>query len=285
MVANANKTLPQLRDEWSSCTKCKLGERRLAEEGSFVFGYGARRAVMFIGEGPGVEEEKQGIPFVGRSGKLLHTVLQALKLEQYYISNIVSCRSCEPRVDAKGNPMLRKNWETKKMELAYQDIPPLPMFMEACFPRLYEEIYLVDPVIVVGLGATACEALLKRPVTITRMHGNMTHIDVPGAVHRPSLTPGGKWARKSLGVLNAPTEQNQVQYLFMPTLHPAFVLRSIQDKDARSWFQQFYADVAKAVQTYNAYLEAVVGTPAGPEAPNGDDVWETYLKTLESENG
>lgn len=284
---NAHKSLPQLRGEWTNCVKCALGERRLSVGGSFVFGVGARRGVMFIGEGPGIEEEKLGVPFVGRSGRLLHTVLQSLKLEQYYISNIVSCRSCEARTDPRGNPIMRKNWQTKEMELVYQDCPPLPSYMAACLPRLYEEIYLVDPIVIVGLGATACEALLKTSVTITREHGETTYIEVPGAVHRPALTPGGKWARKALGVLHTPTEQNQVQYLFVPSLHPAFVLRSIQDKDARSWFQQFYADIAKAVRAYNAYIGTVLGTPpVPPEVPDGDAVWESYLKTLEmEENG
>jgi uracil-DNA glycosylase len=282
---DGRKKLPQLRDEWAACTKCRLGERRLAVEGSFVFGTGKPRSIMFVGEGPGIEEERQGLPFVGKSGQLLRTVLQALRLEQYYLTNIVTCRSCEPRLDAKGVPLQRKNFKTKQMELVYQDIPPPPACAQACLPRLYEEIYLVDPVLIVGLGATACETLMKRSVTITREHGETSHIEVPGATHRPALTPGGKWARKVLGVMNLPTEQNQVQYLFIPTLHPAFVLRSIQDEDIRSWFRQFYADVSKAVTTYNAYLEAVLGTPAMTSVqPDGDVVWKTYLDSIQENN-
>lgn len=285
MVApDANKTLPQLRNEWAACVKCRLGERRIAVEGSFVFGEGSRRSVMFIGEGPGIEEEKAGAPFVGKSGKLLRAVLQALKLDSFYITNIVACRSCEPRVDAKGVPLMRKNWQTKQMEPAFQDCPPSPICMEACMPRLYEEIYLVDPVIIVGLGGTACEALLKTSVAITRVRGETTFIEVPGATHRPALTPGGKWARKSLGVLNAPTEQNMVRYMFIPTLHPAYILRSIQDQDARSAFHQFYTDIAKVTKTYNAYLQAVLGTSAASEMPSGEDVWNAYLKTTEENN-
>lgn len=239
---------------------------------------------MLVGEGPGIEESKTGVPFVGKSGKLLRTVLAALKLEDVYITNIVACRSCEPAVDAAGLPRMRMNYKTKQKEMVFQDTPPPPVCSEACSPRLYEEIYLVDPIAIIGLGATACEMLMQRPVTITRMHGQPTFIEVPGAVHRPSLTPAGKWARKSLGLLNAPTEQNQVAYYFMPTLHPAFILRQIQDEDPRSYFHQFYADISMVARTYSAYLETVLGAPPMVGAPDSDVVWEQYMKSIQEEN-
>lgn len=283
---DGRKSLEQLRMEWITCNKCDLGKRRITIDGQFVFGTGVRRSVMFIGEGPGIEEEKHGMPFVGKSGQLLRTILGALRLQDYYMTNLVTCRSCSPRLDAQGQPMLRKNRETKQNEIAYQDEPPLPKYTAECLPRLYEEIYLVDPIVIVGLGSAACETLLKKSITITRMHGETRHISVPGAVHRPDLTPGGKWIRRDnkTKAMHAPTEQNEVLYFFIPTLHPAYVLhKGIQDRDARSPFNQLYADISKAANAYNSYLEVVFGHPAAAAAPPEDDVWEAYVASIEQE--
>jgi uracil-DNA glycosylase len=278
------KSLEELRAEWVACDKCDLGKRRISVDGQFVFGTGTRRSVMFIGEGPGVEEEKYGQPFVGRSGHLLRTILKALNLKDFYMTNLVTCRSCSPRVDPQGQPILRKNPVTKQNEVAYQDEPPLPKYITECSPRLYEEIYLVDPIVIVGLGATACEALLQRAITITRTHGETRQIAVPGAVHRPQLTPGGKWARTIKKVPIAPTEQNQVFYFFIPTLHPAYILhKGIQDRDARSPFNQLYADISKAVQTYNSYLEVALGQPVAHTMPSDDAVWESYIASTQED--
>jgi DNA polymerase len=283
-VPDGRKSLQQLREEWVDCQACALGERRKFVDGEFVFGTGVRRAVMFIGEGPGVEEEKQGSPFVGKSGQLLRAIISSLKLEDYYLTNLVTCRSCSPRLDAQGLPMQRMNYKTKEIEFVYQDEPPLPMYIEKCLPRLYEEIYLVDPIVIVGLGATACEALLKKPITITREHGMAKHISIPGAVHRPALTPGGKWARKIHRVLETPTEQNEVQFFFIPTLHPAFILhKGIQDRDPRSYFNQLYTDISTAVRTYDAYLEVVLGQHNHRVTPSEDEVWEQYVNSLSQE--
>jgi DNA polymerase len=255
---DARKTLRVLREEWASCTRCDLGTRRLAVEGKFVFGAGAREAIMLIGEGPGVEEEAEGEPFVGRSGDLLRRTLRMLGFkdyEEYYLTNLVTCRSCVAQLDADNLPMFRG-----KRQL-FKDEPPTPPQYTQCLPRLYEEIYLVDPVVIVGLGAKTCEALMKRHITITRDRGDTSHISIPGAGFRPVVTEKrGEWYRKVKGVMHAPIEQNEVQYLFVPTLHPAYVARKLADQGPDSPFQQLVADLKKAIRTYETYLETVFGT-------------------------
>jgi uracil-DNA glycosylase len=259
---DARKTLVELREEWRSCTRCELGQRRITVGGEFVFGQGVTGSIMLIGEGPGVEEEQQGVPFVGNKsgGTLLRRILEKLGMNEVYITNLVSCRSCTPQVDGSGQPVFRKNYRTKQLELAYKDEPPTPPQYLACAPRLYEEVYLVDPVVIVGLGGKACEALLGRPITITRDRGKTHQIYVPGASYAPNLTEKKQeWARKNKLGLTTPTEQNLVRYHFIPTLHPAYVIRTLEDQSPNSTFRQLVADLRRAQKTYETYCEMVYG--------------------------
>ncbi len=267
---DAHKTLAVLRSEWENCTDCALGERRLAVGGKFVFGRGASRGILFVWEGPGAEEEKYGAPFIGRSGELLGRVLDRLGCQQYYLTNLVSCRSCAPVTDAEGNPRMRKNWTTKSLEQVYQDEPPTPPQCEACLPRLYEEIYLVDPVLIVGLGGKAAEVLLRKSVTITQTHGEATQIHIPGHGFRASLTDKRReWVRKVKGEYIQPTEQNKVYYHFIPTFHPAYVARHLKDDRITSPFRLFVRDLHKALKTYETYMELAFGVvPSEREQDN-----------------
>ncbi len=134
-----------LQKEASECTRCRLHERRT----TVVFGDGNPDAeLMFIGEGPGQHEDEQGLPFVGRSGQLLSTLLERVGLSrpEVYIANVVKCRppgNRDPRED----------------EIA------------SCKGYLVEQIKLVDPAAVVTLGNFSTKLLLKTQVGITRMRG------------------------------------------------------------------------------------------------------------------
>lgn len=134
-----------LQKEASECTRCRLHERRT----TVVFGDGNPDAdLMFIGEGPGQHEDEQGLPFVGRSGQLLSTLLGRVGLSrpEVYIANVVKCRppgNRDPRED----------------EIA------------ACKGYLAEQIKLIDPAAVVTLGNFSTKLLLKTQVGITRMRG------------------------------------------------------------------------------------------------------------------
>jgi DNA polymerase len=142
-----------------------------------VFGVGNPDAdLMFVGEAPGADEDAQGEPFVGRAGELLTKIIQAtgLSREQVFIANILKCRPDTPG-QTSGN---RK---------------PTPEEMQTCIPFLHEQIDLVQPKVIVALGATAVEGLLGKTGGITRLRGHwQTYRGIP----------------------------------LMPTYHPAYLLRN-----------------------------------------------------------
>ena len=138
-------TLEELARVASSCTRCRLARGRT----QVVFGTGHPAAdLMFIGEGPGYYEDKQGEPFVGAAGQLLNQLLEeiGLRREDVYIANVVKCRP-------PGNR------------------DPLPDEVEACRPYLMGQVSLVDPHVIVTLGNFATRAILDRPTSISRVRG------------------------------------------------------------------------------------------------------------------
>ncbi len=135
----------ELEQSCESCTRCGLCERRH----NVVFGIGPKDAdVMFIGEGPGEQEDLQGIPFVGPAGHLLDDMLSIIDLsrENCYIANIVKCRP--PR-----------NRDPQEQE------------QEACIEYLRNQVALVQPKIIVCLGRIAAQKLISPNFRITREHG------------------------------------------------------------------------------------------------------------------
>lgn len=134
-----------LYEECIHCQKCGLAETRT----NVVFGEGARDAeVMFIGEGPGGQEDRTGRPFVGRAGQLLDDMLAMidLKREKVFIGNMVKCRPPQNR-------------------------DPLNIEQEACIGYLRNQVALLKPKIIVCLGRIAAMKLIKEDFKITREHG------------------------------------------------------------------------------------------------------------------
>ncbi|MCD8344324.1 MAG: uracil-DNA glycosylase [Oscillospiraceae bacterium] len=143
--------LDELKAECMSCRRCQLCETRT----NVVFGVGSERAeVMFIGEGPGENEDLQGEPFVGRAGKLLDDMLEMIDLDRskIYIANMVKCRPPQNR-------------------------DPLGTEQDACAPWLTEQIRLINPRIIVCLGRIAAMRFIKPDFKITREHGQWTQRD------------------------------------------------------------------------------------------------------------
>ncbi len=155
-----------------NCQKCALGKTR----NSFVFGAGNSNAdIMIIGEAPGAEEDKQGVPFVGRAGKLLTDILIAIKLtrEEIYIANILKCR-----------PPGNRN--------------PLPSEMEMCLPYLYKQIELIKPKVILLLGLVAANGLLKLKTSLTKMRGNVYElhgVKTMVTYHPAALLRNPNWKR------------------------------------------------------------------------------------------
>jgi len=145
-----------LAETVKNCRKCGLGYARL----NAVFGVGSYKArVVFVGEGPGFQEDHQGEPFVGRSGQLLDKILETvlgLKRSEVYIANIVKC-----------HPM--KNPETP--EAHGNDRPPTPEEISACRPYLDEQLRAIKPLCIVTLGSVATKVLLGTDKGISLVRG------------------------------------------------------------------------------------------------------------------
>lgn len=172
----------ELQKRVLACVKCP---HLVATRKSVVFGTGNIDAqLMFVGEAPGADEDAQGEPFVGKAGQLLTKIIETmgLKRSDVYIANVLKCRPDTPQ-QKTGNRQ------------------PTDEEMATCLPYLHEQIDLIQPKVLVALGAVAIKGLLGRPVSITKSRGHwMEYRGLP----------------------------------LMPTFHPAYLLRtnSMQDKRA-----------------------------------------------------
>ena len=166
--AEQNRRLTLLAESVRGCTRCALHAGRT--QTVFARGTGSSR-LCFVGEGPGADEDAQGFPFVGKAGQLLDRMIEAMGFsrDEVYVCNIVKCRP----------PNNRK---------------PEPEEMAACMPYLAEQLELLDPEVIVALGATAVQGLFGTSEGITRLRGRW------------------KLYRGRVPV--------------MPTFHPAFLLRN-----------------------------------------------------------
>ncbi len=182
-----SKPLLAIREELGECARCKLAGGRT----TLVFGTGnPKAALMFVGEGPGADEDQQGEPFVGKAGQLLTKMIEAMgfRREQVYIANVVKCR-----------PPSNRN--------------PEPDEIEACEPFLRRQIEAVGPKVIVGLGNHAVQTLLQTTTGITKLRGAWTTYQ---------------------GVR------------FMPTFHPAYLLRNpAEKKSAWADLQLVMAELGK----------------------------------------
>lgn len=165
-----------LAEQVRACRKCGLGHARL----NAVFGVGAYEArIVFVGEGPGFQEDHQGEPFVGRSGQLLDKIMDTvlgLKRSDVYIANIVKC-----------HPM--KNPETP--EAHGNDRPPTPEEISACRPYLDEQLRFIRPACIVTLGSVPTKVLLNSDKGISLMRGRWYDypVDLFGPGHPIKVMP------------------------------------------------------------------------------------------------
>ncbi len=178
--------IEDLKREVLACTRCQLAKERT----NVVFGEGNLQAkIMCIGEGPGRDEDLQGRPFVGRSGQLLDKILAACgfsRQETVFIANIVKCRPPNNRA-------------------------PLPEERNTCIPYLHKQIELIQPAILVLLGATALNGLIDESLKISQVRGQW-------------INWNNRWV--------------------MPTYHPAALLRNPKLK-VEAW-----EDFKKVVSKY-----------------------------------
>ncbi len=156
-VVAACTSLAELQQAIQGCLACPLGPGRM----HLVFGEGNPQAgLMFIGEGPGRDEDHQGRPFVGKAGELLEKMIAAigLKREDVYIANVVKCRPPDNRT-------------------------PTPQECGSCLGYLHRQIALIRPKVIVTLGATPLRELVGVGTGITRVRGQWQRLDTPaGAI-------------------------------------------------------------------------------------------------------
>jgi DNA polymerase len=186
-----------LRERALVCMKCP---HLAASRKNVVFGVGSIDAqLMFVGEAPGADEDAQGEPFVGAAGQLLTKIISATGLSraEVYIANILKCRPDTPG-QSSGN---RK---------------PTPEEMATCIPYLHEQIDLIQPKVIVALGATAVEGLLGKTLGITKLRGNwQTYRGTP----------------------------------LMPTFHPSYLLRNQAMSEKRKVWEDMLAVMEKLETT------------------------------------
>ena len=156
------EALATIREDIGECTRCKLHTQGRTQ---IVFGVGNPTAdVMFVGEAPGADEDAQGVPFVGRAGQLLTTMIEAMgfRRDDVYIANVLKCR-----------PPGNRN--------------PEPDEIATCEPYLFRQLASVEPKVVIALGAFAARTLLKTDEPISRLRGRV--FDYRGAKLIPTFHP------------------------------------------------------------------------------------------------
>lgn len=201
-AAEKASQLKALEEPLRTCQACRLHSGRT----HLVYGVGnPDTALLFIGEGPGYDEDMQGEPFVGRAGQLLTDMItkgMKIRREDVYIANIVKCRPPENRA-------------------------PMPDEMESCLPNLLAQIEVIQPKVIVLLGATPLKAVLKEKVGITKVRG---------------------YWRSFQGIP------------VMPTLHPAYILRNPPAK--KDWWE----DIKQVIAFLNGELNPLGGVPTATSA-------------------
>lgn len=164
--------LDKIYAEFQDCNRCRLAENR----NKFVLGEGDADAdIMFVGEGPGAQEDKTGRPFVGRAGKLFSKMLDAIDLsrEKVYITNIVKCRPPKNR-------------------------DPKPDEIKACLPFLNYQIKIIRPNLICALGKVAANTLLQKDTSLSNLRNNIfsfNNTDLVVTYHPSALLYHSKWKR------------------------------------------------------------------------------------------
>ncbi len=175
--------LKNIEDRVKVCKKCRLGFSRI----NAVFGMGNPYSkVMFVGEGPGWEEDHQGLPFVGKAGQLLDKILSAIGLDRskVYIANVVKCH---PMINPQ-TPHARAN-----------DRPPVWEEIEACREYIEKQIEIIKPLCIVALGNTATKFFLPSAKGVSQVRGRFHIVE--------NFCSG-------------------LKLLILPTYHPAALLRN-----------------------------------------------------------
>jgi len=197
------EALKALYEKYKDCVRCPLGKTRI----KFVFGVGNPNSeVLFIGEGPGYEEDRRGEPFVGKSGQLLDKMMAAIGLSRQtnaFIANIVKCHPMtNPQTpEARGN-----------------DRPPSPEEVATCSPILLQQIAIMQPRVIMTLGSPSTKMILHTRDAITGLRGKIVPFDVDYFYPEIAVSEDLE--------INDETRQALRRTQVIPTYHPAALLRN-----------------------------------------------------------
>jgi DNA polymerase len=242
--------LDQLQTLWGACKRCFLGELRDQVGGGLIFGEGNPDAhVLIIGEAPGDEEEKHGSPFIGPAGKMLNQIL-AVTSDDPEIQYLADWYAKQPRAGKKGDEAGEEfhdrvwQWRTREFYITNvvscrppENRPPTPPETKACWERLWNIIYIVDPLLIIACGNAAMTALTqKSSVQITKTRGQLFDVTMPGKLR-------------------------DLTYPVMPVHHPSFLLRTADWRLKDGNYAKTVADWRKAMMLVDFLRQQHFGTP------------------------
>jgi DNA polymerase len=214
---------PLLEDmigDWIGCDRCPLSLTRT----NVVFGDGNPDApILLVGEAPGEKEDLMGLPYQGDAGEVLDVFLSGLhlsKTQDIFVTNVVGCRPTQEGKDYRGRLKI-DNRQPNKVE------------RDACWPRLREIIYRVDPYIIVAMGNVALSALVGKTKKITALRGQIIEITIPG-------------------------RYVDLTYPVMPIFHPSYLLRN-QNKSENGPWDITSGDLAEVCIVVDSLLEMYEG--------------------------
>jgi DNA polymerase len=234
-----------MHDMWSQCQGCALScERR-----NVVFGYGNPDAqVMIIGEAPGENEDASGLPFVGKAGLLLDQYLGQVSSRIEVIETITELNAIKGTSQAAEHRRNEKRITLRELltqEFYFTNVvmcrppenrDPLPEEINACRTRLLEQIYTVDPVLIIAAGRIAAEALLQKKVAITAARGQLFDIEFQGRAE-------------------------VIRYTAMAVLHPSYLARVNDFKQPGGECIKTYRDFLQAMHMLDEYNVRHYGIP------------------------
>lgn len=223
------ESLLWLHQTWAQCRGCNLCQERQ----NVVFGDGNPDSqIMVIGEAPGETEDRHGLPFIGAAGQLLDQYLaQSSEKEsvQKIFDSLQAARSSRDkdtyRYELRSQLLNEVYFTNAVMCKPPENRDPIPKELEACRPRLLEQIYLIDPVLILTAGRIATEALVGRKISITQSRGELFDIEIPGKIHG----------------------EQKLRYPVLAILHPSYLLR-------KNDFRQKGGD---GVKTYNDFIRTM----------------------------
>ena len=239
--------LNHLFDLWYGCTRCDLGCARhaLEKEDIVFFSGNADAHILIVGEAPGEEEMKESIPFIGKSGQLLNMLLASVS-DDPEIQQLWETYHNGKRTQDNTKAFTDKVLEWREAEFAITNViscqppenrqPILPE-MKACWERLFNIIYIVDPLLIIACGGTALMAVTRKlSAQITKSRGQVFSATYYGKSH-------------------------EIQYPVMPILHPSYLGRVADFSDPEGLYMKTRKDIRTAMRMVDFLRHQYYGTP------------------------